>query len=812
MSHIRGNRSIAVLAVLVAMACIVRANDDVPTNIEFNRDVRPILSGKCFACHGPDQKARKARLRFDDEASAKRKKKRGSAIVPGDPAKSEMIVRIIHDDPDEVMPPPETGNELSAREIEILRRWIAQGAEYQAHWSFAPPKRPTLPTVKKMKWARGAIDYFVLARLEAAGLSPSSEAQRTTLLRRIFFDLIGLPPKPEDVDAFLADDRPDAFERVVDRLLVSPHHGERLAIYWLDLVRYADTVGYHGDQWQSASPYRDWVIQALNDNMRFDDFTVAQLAGDLVPESTVDHKIASAYNRLLQTTHEGGAQVAEYMAKYASDRVRNVSGVWMGATVGCAECHNHKFDPYTQKDFYRLAAFFADVDEKKMFGASNKNPTTRPPEMSVVSPLDRARAERIAKRIQKIRSQIETLSVSSSSVQDGSAAKADATTRLGELDKEIAELEKERQRLLATQRKVMITQATTPRVVRVLERGDFLDQEGEVVDPGTPAFLPELGVGGRRATRLDLARWLTSKDHPQTARVFVNRLWYLYFGVGLSKVLEDTGSQGEWPTHPALLDWLAVEFVESGWNIRHVIRLIVTSSVYRQSSLVTPKLSEADPENRLFGRQSRYRLPAELVRDNLLFVSGLLVGRLAGGTARPYQPAGYYGNLNFPQRKYKHDTDWNQYRRGVYTHWQRQFLHPMLRALDAPSREECTARRTTSNTPNAALTLLNDPSAVEASRVFAERILREGGDDTQSRARWAWKLALSRDAIDKEVAALESLLRSELERFRADPDAAKQLLSVGLSKPFENLNPTELASWTSVARAILNLNETITRN
>jgi len=811
MSSTRGKLSIVVYAVLVAVASKARAEDGVPVpaKIEFNRDVRPILSDKCFACHGPDRNARKARLRFDEEASARRERKRGTVIVPGDADRSLLIARILEEDVDEIMPPPDTGKEISAREVAIFRRWIEQGAEFQAHWSFVPPQRPDPPVVKDAGWARGAIDRFVLAKLEGAGTSPSREARRTTLLRRVHFDLVGLPPRPEDVDAFLGDDRPDAFERVVDRLLASPHHGERLALHWLDLVRYADTVGYHGDQGHNASPYRDWVIRALNDNMRFDEFTVAQLAGDLVPGSTEDQKIASAYNRLLQTTHEGGAQIAEYMAKYAADRVRNLSGVWMGATVGCAECHDHKYDPYTQRDFYRLAAFFADIDEVKMFRASNSDPTRREPEIEVVSPLDRARAARLGERIEQLRSRIDTLSVTTSSV---SAASPDAKDRAGKLEKDVAELEKERVRLLATRRRVMITKATKPRVVRVLRRGDFLDDEGEIVDPGTPEFLRGRGVEGRRATRLDLARWLTSKDHPQTARIFVNRLWNQYFGVGLSKVLADTGSRGGWPTHPALLDWLAVEFVESGWNVRHMIRLIVTSSAYRQSSIATPELTELDPENRLLARQSRFRLAAEIVRDNALAISGLLDDRLGGGTARPYQPAGYYANLNFPRRSYKHDGDRNQYRRGVYMHVQRQFLHPMLRAFDAPSREECTARRPASNTPSAALTLLNDPSAIEAARVFAERILLEGGVDTASRTRWAWRVALSRDAAETEAGALEALLLSELQVFRADPDAAGRLLSVGLSKPAASLDPVEVASWTSVARAILNLSETITRN
>src|SRR5262245_42094523 len=460
-----------------------------------------------------------------------------------------------------------------------------------------------------------------------------------------------------------------------------------MATYWLDLVRYADTVGYHGDQDHHATPYRDYVIDAFNLNLPFDQFTREQLAGDLLPNPTTDQKIATCYNRLLQTSHEGGVQPKEYLAIYAADRVRNLSAVWMGATVGCAQCHDHKFDPYTSRDFYSLAAFFADVDEERHLrgGGSDTVPTKRPPEIPVHTKRERQR------------------------LADFDARIADLEKRPAddEQKKQLAALTKQRDSLRKATRLVMVTQAVTPRTVRILPRGNWLDESGPVVDPAVPAFLGKLPAD-RRATRLDLANWLTDAKAGAgglTARVFVNRLWYLCFGVGLSKSLEDFGGQGEPPVYPELLDNLAVEFVESGWDVKHMVKLIVTSRSYRQASLESPALRDRDPENRLYARQGRWRLPAEMVRDNALAASGLLVVDVGGGVAKPYQPAGYYRHLNFPKREYVSDTDVRQWRRGVYVHWQRQYLHPMLRAFDAPVREECTAQRPRSNTPLAALVL-----------------------------------------------------------------------------------------------------------
>ncbi|MAE62825.1 MAG: hypothetical protein CMJ18_01015 [Phycisphaeraceae bacterium] len=729
------------LAVFALLAGITAAQD-----VDFNRDVRPILSANCFACHGHDAEKREAGLRLDRASSARAERKGRRAIAPGDLTASEGWRRINATDPDLLMPPPSTHKTLTRSEIDVLRRWIESGADYAKPWSLVPPRRRSPPAVTRKTWPRTFVDRWILSRLEAEGLQPSTDADRRTLIRRITLDLTGLPPTPADVARFVADQGAGAFERVVDRLLASPHFGERMAMYWLDLVRYADTVGYHGDQEHPISPYRDWVIDAFNANMPFDRFTVEQIAGDLLPNPTTAQKVATGYNRLLQTTHEGGAQAKEYLAIYSADRVRNLGSVWLGATVGCAQCHDHKYDPYTQKDFYSLAAFFADVEEKGDFaGSPNRSPTTRPPEMKL---------------------------------PDG--------------------------------RRTMITVAKKPRLTRVLPRGDWLDESGEVVRPAVPHTLGRIACGERRATRLDLARWLVSKDHPQTARVLVNRLWYLFFGKGLSSRLDDLGAQGEPPVHPELLDALALEFVDSEFDVKAIVRLLVTSRAYAQSSRATPAARARDPHNRLLARQSRWRLPAEMIRDVALATSGLLVTEVGGGSVKPYQPARYYRHLNFPTRRYVTHEDARQWRRGVYVHWQRMFLHPMLRAFDAPTREECCAERAISNTPKASLTLLNDPTFVEAARALAARLIDEAATD-QDRIARAFALAVSRPPTMPERRVLSGLLARHLAAYRTDSAAAKELIGVGLSAKRTDLDAAELAAWTSLARVVLNLSETFTR-
>lgn len=779
--------------------------------IDFNRDIRPLLSDNCFACHGPDENSREADLRLDDEASAKADRDGAPIIVPGKPDRSLLIERIFSEDPDEVMPPADHDKKLTDRQKKLLRDWVQQGAAWSKHWAYVPPKKHPVPKVDS-DWPRSWIDNFILERVSRKGLQPVGDADRITLLRRVYFDLIGLPPSPQDVDAFLRDRSDDAFAKVVKKLLDSDHFGERMAIYWLDLVRYADTVGYHGDQDQSISPYRDWVIEAFNANMPFDQFTREQLAGDLLADKSVEHLIASGYNRLLQTTHEGGLQPAEYRAIYAADRVRNVSAVWMGATMGCAQCHDHKYDPYTMRDFYSMAAFFADVDDEDHFkSGTNSLPTRRNPEIRVFTKKQQAELEKL-KRFRLALAQ--QLPENSANSQAQSEARATIQQRLAEIDRKIQKIEKQG-------RLTMITKALEkPRVVRILPRGNYLDQSGPVVQPAYPQFLvaAEPGTAGangsaRRLNRLDLANWLVDPDNGTgllTARVFVNRVWYLLFGRGLAPDLGDFGGQGLPPNHPELLDNLAIQFVESGWDIKELMETLVLTRTYQLSSNPTREMRTIDPENDFFARQTRTRLPAEMIRDNALAVSGLLVTRIGGDSIRPYQPAGYYRHLNFPQRTYHHHTDQRQYQRGVYIHWQRQFLHPMLKAFDAPSREECTAQRPRSNTPTAALVLLNDPTFVESARVFAERImLRE--KDPARQIELAFQIAMSRKPDDYEKESLLELYTSSLETFRRNPESAKKLLSVGL-KPYEgNVELLPIAALTQVMRALFNLDEFVSR-
>ena len=980
--------------------------------ISFNRDIRPILSENCYACHGFDKNARKAKLRLDV-----REKSTEEVLAKDAEGASELVARILTDDPDDHMPPAKTGKKLTAQQIALLKAWVDQGAEYESHWAWIPPEKVALPAAAKGR----EIDYLIAQRLVAEGLAASPRAESKRLLRRLHLDLSGLPPTAAEAQAFSgANDFEVAYEKAVDALLASPHFGEKFAIMWLDLARYADTVGYHGDQPMSVSPYRDYVISAFNSNKPYEDFVREQIAGDLMPDASDEQRVASGFNRLNMTTEEGGSQPKEYLAKYASDRVRTTSTVFMGATLGCAECHDHKFDPYTTKDFYSFAAFFADVEEVGVY--SNRG---RPPEMVVIPQAARAAqakakaelaaveaalqedppslaegrkrwfeevtkalaehqpydfawledeppagaelspgwnavdqgvssgkkawrqeaaagkgvqhffrmapkpvtlgagdqfyfyvrldaqnppeeimfqvhskehggwehrafwgADKIAyggvgskgpnhrpmgalpKAGEWVRLEVlaEELGFKAGQKIDGisfdqvggvalwdqagvrtsggspqtkglPAKVADALKKpaaqwtdaekklvadhyrtiapeLKPLRDQVAALKKQIEDLGKQGTKTLVTVSKQPRMMRVLPRGNWLDESGEVVEPAVPGFLALPGgvkEAGKRLTRMDLADWLVSPQNPLTARVFVNRVWKQLFGTGISKVLDDVGSQGDWPVHPEVLDWLAVDFVESGWDIKRLIKTIVMSETYRQSSRPRPVLRERDPYNRLLARQSSFRLDAELVRDQFLAVSGQLVREVGGASVYPYQPAGLYRHLNFPRRTYKASTDQNQWRRGVYTHWQRTFLHPMLKAFDAPSRDECAADRPRSNTPVQALALLNDPSQVESARAFAGRIVAEAEGDFAARLDWAYAEALNRAPSDAEVAVLKSLFDGHLKKFTADNQAAEEYLKVGISKIGSMPDRAEHAAWMSVARAIFNLHEMITR-
>ncbi|MBB6051229.1 PSD1 and planctomycete cytochrome C domain-containing protein [Armatimonas rosea] len=705
--------------------------------MEFNRDIRPILSDNCFYCHGPDAGKRQAGLRLDQPNAA---------------TKGALVKRIFAAPDAGLMPPAESHKQLTPTQKETLKRWVAEGAAYQKHWAFEAPVKAAIPAGKQ------PTDFLVQARLASKGLTPSPTASRRILIRRLYADLLGLPPTPQEVAAFEQDRAPDAYAKLVERVLANPHYGERMAQGWLDVVRFADTIGYHSDTPRNVWPYRDYVINAFNSNKRFDRFTQEQIAGDLLPDASQETRVGSAFNRLLLTTEEGGAQPKDYEARMLTDRVRAVGTAWLGLTTGCANCHDHKFDPITQRDFFRLGAYFADIQEGIV--------AVREPGMVVATP---------------------------------------------EQEKRLAQLKgAEKKAYEATLTRCLVSVSTEKRrTVRILPRGNWMDESGEVVTAATPSFLPPLrGAGGGPGGRLDLANWLVSRENPLTARAVMNRLWKQLFGSGLSRVLDDLGAQGEPPTNPALLDWLACEFVDSGWDVKHMVRLLVTSNTYKQVSTTSKARLAADPDNRDYDRQSRFRLDAELVRDSALAISGLLSPAIGGPSVKPYQPDGYWDNLNFPTRKYAADSGESQYRRGLYIWWQRTFLHPSLLAFDAPSREECTADRGRSNLPQQALVLLNDPTYVEAARAFATRVLQQ---PEETRLAWAWQQALQRPPDTNEQRTLQELLKKHLARYKAEPKAADEVLAVGLVPVPANVDKSELAAWTLVCRVLLNLHETITR-
>jgi hypothetical protein len=1118
------------LKIALATALMTLALAAQVSAVDFNRDIRPILSDRCYACHGPDEGKRKAGLRLDVKEEPFKELKSGNrAIVPGDLAKSALIQRLTTTDPDDVMPPPKTGKPLTPEQIDLFKRWVQEGAPWAKHWAFIPPERPPLPKVKDQKWPRNEIDYFVLARLEKEGLTPNPEADKPTLIRRATLDLTGLPPTIEEVDAFLCDKSPRAYEKLVDRLLASPHYGERLAANWLDLARYADTSGYHFDGVRFMWLWRDWVIKAFNDNKPFDEFTIEQLAGDLLPNPTPTQRIATGFVRNNMTNDEGGADPDEYLNKYVVDRVNTLGAVWLGLTVGCTECHDHKYDPMTTKEFYRLYAFFHNVPEKGLDRIRTDNPPPRLPVPTPEQALKFVEAEFALKDAEKTlddrrnelgetqekweretnarpppkpneerlravlafdedaanvgRASLPVLT-NPQAAQDSTVPATDAQPtdrslpvgtrllaqagqagsrsyvegkligaeqpefargRLGEalkldgkahadfgqlvafdrtsafsygawvksetkagcvlskMEKEPSyrgfdlllndsrfevhlvsqwpdhalkvrtkeqfpqnqwlhvlatydgsgkaagvklyvngkprevEVEKdhltdsianaepvligarpgqfpftglldevrfyaralsgEDVRLLvfqaylpitaksrgqrsdeergdlarfykenyavdylrskaalakARQRKeelfsqipttMIMEEMDPPRETFQLIRGDYRNK-GEKLTPGTPAFLPPLPDGP--PNRLTLARWLVSKEHPLTARVTVNRYWALFFGTGLVKTANDFGSQGEWPSHPELLDWLACEFaspveslnrstVESApgraastrrrstalpvqpsnpppphpWDVKHLIRLLVTSATYRQSAAVRPEKLERDRYNRLLTRGPRLRLDAEFVRDNALAVAGLLDPKIGGPSVKPYQPPGIWDGTD---AKYEQDHGEALYRRGLYVFWRRSAHYPSFAAFDAPNREVCTFLRQRTQTPLQSLVLMNDPAYVEAARALAARVLREEPADLDKRLVRAFRHTLGRLPQRDEIALLRLTYDQQLANFQSDPKAADELLKVGESRAPTEAVPAEIAALTAVANVLLNLNETITK-
>jgi len=1020
--------------------------------LDFDRQVRPILSDNCFTCHGPDEKQRMLGLHFDTKEGAFSKP---GVIVPGDSAHSKMYLRISNPNEAMRMPPASSGHKLTPAQIETIKAWIDSGAKWETHWSFVPPVRPDLPPVKKDSWVRTPIDRFILAKLESEGLAPSPEASKETLLRRVTFDLTGLPPTAAELQAFLADNSANAYEKVVDRLIASPHYGERMAVPWLDMARYADTHGYHIDSAREMWPWRDWVIRAFNNDMPYDQFTIEQIAGDMLPNATEQQRIATGFNRNHMINFEGGAIPEEYQNEYIVDRIEATSTTWLGITLGCARCHDHKYDPLTQKDFYSFGAFFNGVPEEgldgykgnaKPFlqmpndkqtamkdlltkaikqkdaellqaqsawerqqrempvaditsglasefpfedgladslypdsafkvvngklefgdgltgrvadfdsepqvsyragnGSSGNTPSTiafwikadGPSGMSVLQRFAKSPKEGpgyeialdycakgacgVIVRLQdkgagsgiEIKSQRGAALGSWSHVTvaydgsgkakglqiyiDGQAVPFDVVRDLplnaafdqGELQignkewgtpfkgqlsdlrfysrrlysSEVLELgllgpihrlldipagrrsdiqkkwlrdyfvanvanpsEKQEKQDLATLNRgldqlnreipstMVMAEMEKPRDTFVLKRGDYRNPTDKVL-PSTPGVLPPLPAGAPR-NRLTLAKWIVDPANPLTARVAVNHFWQMYFGLGLVKTAEDFGSQGDPPANQALLDWLATEFVQSKWDVKAMQRLIVTSAVYRQSSKVTPELFEKDPENRLLARGPRFRLPAEMIRDNALFVSGLINDKVGGPSVLPYQPKGLWEEMafggDFSAQTYEQSHGADLYRRSMYTFWKRTVPYPGLNTFDAPDREKCSARRTVTNTPLQALLLMNDPTYLEAARALAQRDLSEAPANEQERVRYAFRLVTDREPSAKEAEILDKLYQKERAHYQANKDAAAKLLVIGESKPDARFEPAELAAWTMVTSTILNMDEAVTKN
>jgi len=763
--------------------------------VDFNRDVRPILSERCFACHGFDAAKRQAGLRLDTELGAYLALPSGrKGVVPGHPERSSVIQRVAA----RTMPPPNMGKALTDAEIGVLRRWVAQGGKYAQHWSFVPPRVPALPPVKDpSRWARNPIDRFILARLEREKLRPAPEADRVTLIRRLTLDLTGLPPTPAEVDAFLADRSPNAYEKVVDRLLASPRYGERMAWEWLDAARYADTNGYQGDGVRTMWPWRDWVIRALNDNMPYDQFTVEQLAGDLLPNATREQRIATGFNRNHMLNGEGGRIPEESRVDYVVDRVDTTSTVFMGMTVGCARCHDHKFDPFTQKEYYQLYAYFNNLPETgSVDRRGNANPV-----MALPTLADTARTAELTAKVQSLEREMGALAADAAERPAAQKALDDARKALRDHEGQI----------LVT---MVMEERPQPRDTFLLIRGAY-DRYGEKVAPGVPSSLPGLPAGAP-PNRLALARWLVDPSNPLTARVTVNRYWQLFFGTGLVKTAEDFGTQGERPSHPELLDYLATRFAGvSGagalkpWDSKAIQKLIVMSATYRQSSKMTPALSERDPENRLLARGPRYRLSSAALRDQALAVSGLLVEKAGGPPVKPYQPPGIWEDATFGQIRYEQDHGEKLYRRSLYTFW-RRIVGPTT-LFDTPSRQNCTVRQARTNTPLHALTLLNDVTFVEAARAFAQRVMTTGGATPEARIETAFRMAAARKPVPAERQILLQSWQRLLARYRTDPEAAKQLLSAGESPRDEKLDLAEHAAYTALCSLILNLDEVVTK-
>jgi hypothetical protein len=820
-----------------AIALCILIGNAASADVRFNRDVRPILSDKCFACHGPDAAARQADLRLDVREAAE------SVLAPGRPEESELLARIVSTDPELRMPPESTHKSVSPAEVATLREWIAAGAEYEPHWSFISLREAPVPATGS-PWPANAIDQLIFQRLQQSNLAPSPQADRSTLLRRVTLDLTGLPPTPDELRAFLDDPADDdaAFATVVDRLLDSPRFGEHFAWHWLDAARYGDSDGYESDPGRNMWPWRDWVVEAFNLNLPYDQFIIEQLAGDLLPEPTLRQMIASGFNRNHRQNNEGGILPEEWVVEYVCDRAETTATVFMGLTWGCARCHDHKFDPISQRDYYQLFAYFHNVPEVgNGFGESTAVPML---EVSALNRLEEFAAVReelapLRQRLtevdqseafsarftewtagltpeggQQLPKELQEAEPSAWTDAQRSQARAHYLNQVDEegraAEAALAPVRSRYDALLKTGAKMMVMgEMETPRATHVLYRGQY-DQPRDEVTMSTPAWLPPPPVDAPR-NRLGLARWLTSREHPLTSRVAVNRFWQLLFGTGLVKTPEDFGAQGERPSHPELLDWLALDFMDSGWNTKRLVRTIVLSRTYRQSSAVSATLLAIDPDNRLLARGPRNRLPAQVIRDQSLAVSGLLVEFLGGPPVKPYQPDGLWQDIIKGRPVYKRDSGAGLYRRSLYSLWRRAVKPPELVLLDANERDVCTVGQRRTNTPLQALLVLNDVAFVEAARSLAARSLSAHPDDATAMIRDASQRSLGRDLTDAELSVLRTEYARALEEFRAQPERAAALIAIGDSPAPPDAPTDQLAALTIVCRILLNLDETLSR-
>ena len=800
-------RLLPVLAAAVALLTEGAAGQEV----SFNHEVRPIISDRCFACHGPDAHERKGDLRLDQADGvdgAYRTHKGSTAITPGSLEESELWNRITTTDEDDVMPPPDSHKKvLSKSEQDIIKRWILKGAPYEKFWAFVPPRAPGRPVVKKDDWSEQAIDLHVLQRLEKAGLQPSPEADKRTLIRRLSFDLTGLPPSREQVRAFLNDERPEAYEALVDELLARPQYGEHMARYWLDLVRFADTNGMHKDFYRNNIAYRDWVIRSFNGNLGYDDFLRFQLAGDLIPDAGEDQLVASGFNRLHLIIDKGTALPEESHFKNVVDRITAVGTAFMGLTVQCAQCHDHKYDPITQKDFYSLYAFFNNIDAEPETGYKPKN-GLQSPFATFSSPQQDARLAEFDRDLAKLDTELKAAKQVAEEEKDparkpefAKAVKA-LETKQAALAKKHAEFDQSIPRAMVMKERAEIRPAF------LMNRGQY-DDPAEEVPRDTPGFLPPLEKKGEIASRLDLAEWFVDPRHPLTARVAVNRIWQQFFGVGLVKTSEDLGAQGEAPSHPALLDHLAVSFVKSGWDIKVLVKEIVMTNSYRQSSIAEPERFAEDPDNRLLARGSRFRMDSEMIRDQILVSSGLLSPTMYGKSVKPPQPDGLWQAVTMTGQRFKADEGDDIYRRSLYIFWKRAMPPPQMTILNAPIRDACTARRERTNTPSQALLLLNESEYLKAARTLAQGVLAAEGPTPSERIELAYETVTSKLPDEGEQKVFGKLLEDLQEQYRSNPALADALCSeLGLT---DAAAKAQLSAWTVFINALYNLDITKTR-